>query len=255
MAVTVDSEVATNSRTLHTLNVRHKQKDDFEQYHLYKNEMVMKKIILTISVIIICKQLIAQQNDTSWYKKSMSDFSTIYFGISNEMGTFHDAESYFWGFDMGLYFHPFNNSMKSSAIKIGLGGAWLDNSVNIDFQTSNKYISYPINIKYGGLRVGILFFTDALFIPSFDILFASGDLRYQIPDNVFNLYKNELVNKDVPLYIIMPKLNFEIRLTKNLKFGWGFSYKFVSGINVPWSNNAAVSNFGYHGTFIGVFGK
>ncbi len=43
----------------------------------------MKKIFFAIVFLICTKLLIAQQNDTSWNKKTLSDFGTIYFGISN----------------------------------------------------------------------------------------------------------------------------------------------------------------------------
>jgi len=214
----------------------------------------MKKIFFAIVFLLICnKLLIAQQNDTSWTRKTISDFRTIYFGISNEMGDFHKTESYFLGFDLGMHLHPFNN--KNTSLKIGLGGSWLDNSVTLDFQTSNNYLSYPVNLKYGGVRSGLLFFTDKIFIPSFDILFAAGDLRYQVPVDVYSTYKNEIGSQTVPIYVIMPKINFEIKITETLKLGWGFSYRLVKGINVPWSNNDLASGFGYMGTFVGTFGQ
>jgi len=196
----------------------------------------------------------AQQNDSAWIKKSLSDFGNVYIGISNEMGDFLEAESYFWGFDLGMYLYPFKKSMKNTGVKIGLGAAWLDNSISLEIPVSDRKLICPVNIKYGGIRTGMLFFTDALIIPSFDVLVASGDLRLQIPDSLYTHYKEQLDKQTVPVYIIMPKINLEIKITSSLKFGWGFSYRYVENINIPWINNTKTGNFGYHGTFTGVFG-
>jgi len=175
-------------------------------------------------------------------------------GISHEMGDFHESESYFWGFDLGLYLKPFKNS-QNTQIKLGIAAEWLDNSITLDLQTSNRLLSYPANLKFGGLKLGMLFLTDHLIIPSFDVLLASGDFRYQVPESVYENYKNEIGNQTETIFIVMPKINLELKLTKNLKFGWGLSYRFVQGIDVPWSSNKSASNYGIHGTFIANFGK
>lgn len=216
--------------------------------------MKLQKIIFIVFVIMFYHQAsFAQGSNDSWYNKTLADFGNIYFGISNEMGDFLGSESYFWGFDLGLYLYPFKGNMKNTAIKIGLGGAWLDNSISRDLQTNERYLSYPINLKLGGIRTGLIFYSDKLFVPSFDILIASGNLSYQIPENVFNSYKDDVQKQTVPIYILMPKLNLEIKITENIKFGWGLSYRIVKGIDVPWANNTDASNIGYHGTFISVF--
>lgn len=214
----------------------------------------MRMTFLIISIFTFSSNLSGQQTDTSWYKKSLSDFGSIYMGISNEMGDFHKTESYFWGFDLGLYLKPFKNS-QNTYIKIGLASEWLDNSIMVDLQTLDRLLSYPLNLKFGGLKLGMLFLTDRLFIPSFDVLLASGDLRYQVPENVYNTYKNEIGKQTESIFIIMPRINLELKLTKNLKFGWVFSYRYVQGIDVPWSSNKSASDFGYHGTFIANFGR
>ena len=169
--------------------------------------MKNKILILTILTIFCFQSKIinAQNQDTTWINKTLSDFGKVYFGISNEMGDFHSQESYFWGFDLGLYLHPFKNRMKSTEFKIGLGGSWLDNSVNVDLQVNNNNLSYPLNLKYGGIRLGMLFFTDKLFIPSFDVLIASGDLRYQVSDTMFNTYRNEIKKLTVQYILLCQK--------------------------------------------------
>jgi hypothetical protein len=214
----------------------------------------MKKAFLILFIVTFYFNLSAQQTDTSWFRKSLSDFGPVYMGISNEMGDFHKTESYFWGFDLGFYLKPFKNS-KNTHIKIGLASEWLDNSIMLDLQTSSRLLSYPVNLKFGGIKLGMLFFTDRLFVPSFDVLIASGDLRYQVPENVYATYANDIEKQTESIYIIAPKINLEVKLTQSLKFGWGFSYRYVQGIDVPWSSNVLASDFGYHGTFIANFGK
>ena len=69
-------------------------------------------------------------------------------------------------------------------------------------------------------------------------------------------FSNDIEKQTIPIYVVMPKLNLEIKITNYMKFGWGLSYRMVKGVDIPWSSNSNASNFGYHGTFkFGNFGK
>ena len=205
-------------------------------------------LILIASFFIFASD---EKPDTlKWYEKSLADMNIFYFGFSNEMGDFHNSECNFWGFDIGMLLSLNNGKNSQTSIILGLGGSWLDNSIMSDlYIDNNNYLSYPLHIKFGGVRLGMLFFNKNMFQPSFDILVAGGNVNYNIPEKTYSKYKQLVGENTDDLFVIMPKINLEIKLVKYLKFGWGFSYRIVRKINAPWSSNKQASDFGYHGLF------
>lgn len=204
--------------------------------------------ILLFAIVFIS---IAEDADTTkWHKKALSDFQTCYFGFSNEMGDIHNSESNFWGFDLGILLSKKGKDKRNTAFIIGLGGSWLDNSIVSDLYINDStFLSYPLHMKFGGLRLGVQFLNKSMFQPSFDILAAVGDIHYKIPDNTYKLYKAYVGEQIDAVGVIMPKINFEIKIFKFMKFGWGLSYRFVIGTNEPWTSDSKASDFGYHGIF------
>lgn len=210
--------------------------------------------MIKFSTLIICIcffVVFAEKSDsTKWYRKTISDFQTCYFGFSNEMGDIHKSESNFWGFDLGVLLSKKPKGEMNTAIIVGLGGSWLDNSIVEDLYINDStYLSYPLHMKFGGIRLGVQFLNNSMFQPSFDVLVAAGDIQYKIPDNTFKNYKVYVGERIDAVGVIMPKINFDIKIFKYLKFGWGLSYRFVIGTDEPWTSDSKASDFGYHGIF------
>lgn len=210
---------------------------------------MIKKVFI---ILCIFTSLTFSENSEKekWFKKNLSDFQTCYFGFSNEMGDIHKSESNFWGFDLGLLLSRKPKEEMNTAFIVGLGGSWLDNSIIEDLYINDStYLSYPLHMKFGGLRLGIQFLNKSMFQPSFDVLFGAGDIQYKIPNDTYDRYKKFVGEQIDAVGVIMPKINFEIKIFKFMKFGWGLSYRFVIGTDEPWTSGSKASDFGYHGLF------
>jgi hypothetical protein len=214
-----------------------------------------KSFFILLSIIFVATAF--ARTDSTKSTKTLSDWGTVFFGFSNTMGEIYGVEGYVWGFDLGMLVYPAKHKNKSQAILLGLGGAWIDNNINVIVYSDPNgpnHAGFPIALRYGGVRAGYVAFADRIVHPSFDVLIAAGSLSLAVPKNYFERHKDVLEEKTQAVFVIEPRINAEIMLTKQKKIGLGAGYRFVNGIAVPWFSNRDLSHFGFHGLFkIGSF--
>ncbi len=208
------------------------------------------KYFVSILISLICAITICQKPIITSFL--LSDRMPVYFGIYNTMGTIYDADGYLWGFDIGTYYPEKSHH----TLIVKLSGTWIDNNIDVIVDTNNRRIAttFPLQLRYGGVKIGYTPFGLSSIQPSFDLFLAGGDLSLSVNKLYYQANKDIIEKRRNPLIIIEPQLYVDILLTDFIKVGLGISYRNVFNVNVPWITKKDLSGFGFHGLFkIGKF--
>lgn len=175
---------------------------------------------------------------------TVSEKIPVYFGINNTMSIVYDVIGYFWGIEIGTSYPENSNH----ALLVKLAGTWIDNNIDVIVakDTQSLATTFPLQMRYGGLKLGYTPFAYSTIQPSFDLFMAGGDVSLSVTKSYLSANKALIEKRYQPVIVIEPQLNLEILLVDYLKVGLGISYRNVFNVQVPWIDRKDVSNFGFH---------